>query len=59
MGDFGEKILPIDSIKGILASYPFSLGLFRELLQNSDDAGATEQVLYPQMPLSFLFLLTA
>ena len=56
MSDFGEKIRPIDSIKGILASYPFSVGIFRELLQNSDDAGATEQVrLLRAPPLSNAF----
>jgi hypothetical protein len=43
---FSEKPPPlIDRLRSILDSYPFSIGLFRELLQNSDDAGATEQVL--------------
>jgi hypothetical protein len=41
---FGEVITPASSIKQILGSYPFSVGLFRELLQNSDDARATVQV---------------
>lgn len=59
MGGFGEKIRPIDSIKGILAAYPFSIGLFRELLQNSDDAGATVQVRHPKMHIAMILLLTA
>jgi hypothetical protein len=42
--EFGEHITPARAIKQILDSYPFSVGLFRELLQNSDDARATEQV---------------
>jgi hypothetical protein len=45
MGDsFGERITPAGAIKQILGSYPFSVGLFRELLQNSDDARASTQV---------------
>jgi hypothetical protein len=41
---FGENITPARAIRQILDSYPFSVGLFRELLQNSDDAKATRQV---------------
>jgi hypothetical protein len=40
----GERIKPTAAIAAILNSYPFSVGLFRELLQNSDDALASEQV---------------
>jgi hypothetical protein len=40
----GEQIKPTAAIASILDSYPFSVGLFRELLQNSDDAKATKQV---------------
>lgn len=41
---FGETIDPKAAIKSILTAYPFSVGLLRELLQNSDDAKATKQV---------------
>ncbi|CAK5278239.1 unnamed protein product [Mycena citricolor] len=41
---FGEYALPTDTLAAILAAYPFSIGLFRELLQNSDDARASKQV---------------
>jgi hypothetical protein len=41
---FGESITPAHAIRNILDSYPFSVGLFRELLQNSDDAKASKQV---------------
>ncbi|KAK7018615.1 BTB domain-containing protein [Favolaschia claudopus] len=41
---FGEYSLPTDTLAAILGAYPFSVGVFRELLQNSDDAGATKQV---------------
>ena len=41
---FGENVAPTAAISAILGSYPFSIGLLRELLQNSDDAGATKQV---------------
>jgi hypothetical protein len=41
---FGEYSLPTDTLAAILGSYPFSVGLFRELLQNSDDARASKQV---------------
>lgn len=42
--DFGEKIHPTDRIREVLNSYPFSTTIIRELLANSDDAQATEQV---------------
>ena len=41
---FGEKVSVLGVIKSILDNYPFSVGIFRELLQNSDDAKAQEQV---------------
>ncbi|KAJ7471857.1 hypothetical protein FB451DRAFT_1251196 [Mycena latifolia] len=41
---FGEYSLPTDTLAAILGSYPFSVGLFRELLQNSDDAKASKQI---------------
>jgi sacsin len=47
---FGESVAPTDAIKAILGNYPFSIGLLREILQNSDDAGATEQVQHLNSP---------
>ncbi|KAK0447435.1 uncharacterized protein EV420DRAFT_1713851 [Desarmillaria tabescens] len=41
---FGEYARPTDTIAAILGTYPFSIGLFRELIQNSDDAKASKQV---------------
>ncbi|KAF6749160.1 hypothetical protein DFP72DRAFT_1143529 [Ephemerocybe angulata] len=41
---FGEHVDRLGNIKSILQNYPFSAGLLRELLQNSDDAKATEQI---------------
>lgn len=34
----------IGSLRSIVHNYPFSLAILRELLQNSDDAGALKQV---------------
>lgn len=42
--DYAQRANPISSIKAICDAYPLSIGLFRELLQNSDDAGALTQV---------------
>jgi sacsin len=42
--EFGETLSPTAAISSILAAYPFSVGLLRELLQNSDDAKASKQV---------------
>jgi len=42
--NFGENISPTAAIASILSAYPFSVGLLRELLQNSDDAKASKQV---------------
>ena len=44
MGDFAQSTSVVDSLRGIINQYPHGVGTFRELLQNSDDAGATEQV---------------
>ena len=41
---FAQKSRPIDVLKDILGNYPFGVGIFRELIQNADDAGATTQV---------------
>ncbi|KAF9523036.1 hypothetical protein CPB83DRAFT_863634 [Crepidotus variabilis] len=41
--DYAQRTNPISSIKAILEAYPLSIGIFRELIQNSDDAGATVQ----------------
>jgi hypothetical protein len=41
---FRENVDPTAAIRAILDSYPFSVGLFREFLQNSDDARASKQV---------------
>ncbi|KAJ2918884.1 hypothetical protein MD484_g1554, partial [Candolleomyces efflorescens] len=40
---FGENVDLLGSIRSILDNYPFSAGLLREILQNSDDAKATTQ----------------
>lgn len=42
--NFRERVDITKTIKGILDSYPFGNAILRELLQNSDDAGATCQV---------------
>ncbi|THH29382.1 hypothetical protein EUX98_g4793 [Antrodiella citrinella] len=42
--DFGQSAKPTAAIRNILDTYPFSIGILREILQNSDDAGATRQV---------------
>ncbi|KAH7922298.1 hypothetical protein BV22DRAFT_1094899 [Leucogyrophana mollusca] len=41
---FGEHVDPTAAIASVLKSYPFGIGLFREILQNSNDAGATKQI---------------
>ncbi|CAH1264716.1 SACS [Branchiostoma lanceolatum] len=40
--DFGQGEELTDRIKGILESYSTGIDIFKELLQNADDAGATE-----------------
>ena len=42
--DYEQRTSAIGSLRSILQSYPFSVGIFREILQNSDDAGASKQV---------------
>ncbi|KAK7696314.1 hypothetical protein QCA50_000968 [Cerrena zonata] len=44
MAAFGESIDPTAAISAILGTYPFSIGLLREILQNSDDAKASKQI---------------
>ena len=34
----------IETIRTVLNLYPFSIGIFREILQNSEDAKASKQV---------------
>jgi sacsin len=46
---FGENVDRLGSIRSILDNYPFSAGLLREILQNSDDAKASAQVRQPFM----------
>jgi len=51
---FRERVDTASSIKSILDCYPLGNGLLRELLQNSDDAGATSQVRFPSICHSLL-----
>ncbi|KAI0784872.1 hypothetical protein C8Q75DRAFT_894291 [Abortiporus biennis] len=44
MTGFGEIVAPTAAISAILGTYPFSIGLLREILQNSDDAKARIQI---------------
>ncbi|KZT01859.1 uncharacterized protein LAESUDRAFT_686116 [Laetiporus sulphureus 93-53] len=44
MSAFGEVVDLTANIESILKRYPFSIGIFRELLQNSDDAEAKKQI---------------
>ncbi|CAA7263802.1 unnamed protein product [Cyclocybe aegerita] len=41
---YAQGTSPIASLRAILHDYIFSVGIFRELLQNSDDAGASKQI---------------
>jgi len=41
---YGEYVAPTDAIRDILRAYPLSIGLLREIIQNSDDAKAQKQV---------------
>lgn len=45
--NYEQHTSAIGSLRSILHSYPFSVGIFREILQNADDAGATKQVRDP------------
>ena len=40
--EFGQQEKLTDRLKGILKSYPCDVGILKELVQNADDAGATE-----------------
>ncbi|KAF9050843.1 hypothetical protein BDZ89DRAFT_1057267 [Hymenopellis radicata] len=42
--DFAEKVDTVAVLRSILDSYPFSVGVLREFIQNSDDARATKQI---------------
>ena len=42
--EFAQKASAVSSIHALLEGYPLSAGIFRELVANSDDAGATKQV---------------
>jgi hypothetical protein len=42
--NYEQRTSAIGSLRSILQNYPFSVGIFREILQNSDDAGASKQV---------------
>ncbi|KJA15458.1 hypothetical protein HYPSUDRAFT_172585 [Hypholoma sublateritium FD-334 SS-4] len=44
MGDFAQRTTQLGALRGILGSYPYSVGLLREILQNSDDAQASKQI---------------
>ncbi len=44
MSEFAQRATQLGALRSILASYPYSVGLFREILQNADDAQATKQV---------------
>ena len=39
---FGQREELTDRLRGILKSYPCDVGILKELVQNADDAGATE-----------------
>ena len=39
-----DKDVRIEAIRTVLNLYPFSIGMFREILQNSEDAKASKQV---------------
>lgn len=43
--EFSQKTSPLAALTGILRDYRFSVGLLREIAQNSDDAGASKQVI--------------
>ena len=39
-----DEDVRIETIRNVLNQYPFSIGIFREILQNSEDAKAKKQV---------------
>ncbi|PPR03604.1 hypothetical protein CVT24_007593 [Panaeolus cyanescens] len=44
--DFSQRTSPIAVLRGILAGYPFSAGILKEIIQNSEDARATKQIFF-------------
>ncbi|KAH9475499.1 Sacsin [Psilocybe cubensis] len=55
---FGQTATPVSVIRGIIQRYPYSLGQISEIKQNSEDAGASEQVFvldHRQHPTKSLF----
>jgi sacsin len=42
--EYAQRASAIPSLNALLEGYPLSAGIFRELVANSDDAGATKQV---------------
>ena len=44
MASTEDKDVRIRTIRTVLNLYPFSIGIFREILQNSEDAKASKQV---------------
>jgi hypothetical protein len=44
MSSADDRDVRIDTIRHVLNLYPFSIGIFREILQNSEDARASKQV---------------
>ncbi|PPR03603.1 hypothetical protein CVT24_007592 [Panaeolus cyanescens] len=44
MAPFAQRAKPVATLKSVLAGYPFSIGIFHEIISNSEDAGATKQV---------------
>lgn len=56
--NYEQSTSAIGSLRSILQNYPFSVGILRELLQNSDDAGASKQVRDPsnfKLPMVIFF----
>jgi len=51
--EFGQQTSPVAALKSILGNYPYSVGLLREILQNSDDARASRQVREELAAVSF------
>jgi hypothetical protein len=41
---YEQSTSALGTLCAIIRNYPFSVGILRELLQNSDDAGASKQV---------------
>jgi len=42
--DYAQSASPVSILNAILEGYPLSVGILREILANSDDAGASKQV---------------